>query len=214
MAHRLGPDEPSFDWLATAPHCRTAFLRGLFLGCGSLSLAAGRTHLEFVVPPAELPTVARWLSDVGLPASSRVRRQQGVLTWKGTETVIGFLRRAGARTAAMELEALLVRRSLRGHLNRVVNAESANLRRSVTSSRRQLATIQALVEAGELKRLPRPARAVAVARLHAPEATFSELAAGLGTSRALVQRAFAEIEERALRHGEPPSGQPQPAAGR
>lgn len=214
MAHRLGPDASSFDWSGAAAHCRTAYLRGLFLGCGSLSLAAGRTHLEFVVPVTDLPTVAGWLDDIGLPANSRVRRGQGVLTWKGTETVIGFLRRVGANTAAMELEALLVRRSLRGHLNRVVNAESANLRRSVASSRRQLSTIRALVDAGELKRLSRQARAVAIARLDAPEATFSELAASLGTSRALVQRALAEIDERALHLDGQPSGEPQPPTDR
>ena len=34
-----------------AEHCRIAWLRGRFLARGSLSLAGGRTHLEFVVPP-------------------------------------------------------------------------------------------------------------------------------------------------------------------
>src|SRR5919202_2272897 len=47
-----------FDWASAPDHCRTAWLRGRFLANGSLSLAGGRTHLEFVVDPAEAPVLA------------------------------------------------------------------------------------------------------------------------------------------------------------
>ena len=47
-----------FDWSIAAEHCRTAWLRGRFLARGSLSLAGGRTHLEFVVPPDDAPVLA------------------------------------------------------------------------------------------------------------------------------------------------------------
>ena len=56
-----------FDWAAAAEHCRAAWLRGRFLARGSLSLAGGRTHLEFVVDPAEAPDLAARLADIGLP---------------------------------------------------------------------------------------------------------------------------------------------------
>ena len=54
-----------FDWDAAADHCRIAWLRGRFLARGSLSLASGRAHLEFVVPPAEAPVLAARLDDLG-----------------------------------------------------------------------------------------------------------------------------------------------------
>ena len=50
---RTTTDDPAigdFDWASAADHCRSAWLRGRFLARGSLSLAGGRTHLEFVVP--------------------------------------------------------------------------------------------------------------------------------------------------------------------
>jgi cell division protein WhiA len=190
-----------FDWAAAAAHCRWAYLRGLFLARGSLSLAGGQIHLEFVVPADDLDVVSGWLADVGLPANARIRRGRGVLTWKGTEEVIAFLRRAGGTAALLELETLLVTRTLQGQLNRALNAESANLRRSIASSRRQVASINILAQAGEIERLPAPIRSVAVARLGAPEASLSELARTLGTSRGTVQRGLDQIEQRALHLG-------------
>lgn len=195
---RLADDPAQFDWAAAQSHCRWAYLRGLFLAHGSLSLAGGRIHLEFVVPGEELATIGRWLADVGLPANMRTRRGRGVLTWKGTESVIVFLRRAGGTAALLELETVLVTRTLQGQLNRAINAESANLRRSIASSRRQVASINVLAQAGELERLPRPVRSVARARLDSPEASLTELARTLGISRGVVQRGLDQIDERAL----------------
>lgn len=202
MALRLaGQDESpadSFDWPASAAHCRFAYLRGLFLAHGSLSLAGGRIHLEFVVPPDDVLKVAGWLAEVELPARARLRRGRGVLTWKGAEPVIAFLRRAGGTAALLEMETLLVTRSLHGQLNRAINAESANLRRSIASSRRQLASIRALTDAGALRQLPRSLRSLARARTNAPEASLTELARTLGVSRAVVQRGLDQIEQHAL----------------
>jgi cell division protein WhiA len=201
----------AFDWDTAQAHCRLSFLRGLFLAHGSLSLAAGRTHLEFVVPATELPLVARQLAEIGLPAGVRVRRGKGVLTWKSADTVTAFLRSAGGTAATLELEARFVTRSLRGHLNRVVNAENANLQRSVATAHRQLNHIEALSASGALDRLPRTVRAVARERRRSPEATFGQLAESLGTSRALVQRAFERIEDSALHLDD---GQGGPTASR
>lgn len=190
--------EPAFEWAVAPAHCRIAWLRGLLLARGSLSLAAGRTHLELVVPAAELDAVAARLAELGTPATPRLRRGRGVLTWKSSEAVVGLLRRLGGTAATLELEARFVARTLRGHLNRVVNAEHANLARSVASARRQLVQIELLKASSEWARLPRSVRAVAEARRRSPEATFSELAEELATSRALVQRAFETIDARAL----------------
>ena len=41
--------EEPFDWAHAAEHCRFAWLRGRYLARGSLSLASGHAHLEFVV---------------------------------------------------------------------------------------------------------------------------------------------------------------------
>jgi len=187
----------AFDWDAARSHCRAAWLRGRFLSTGSLSLGATGAHLELVVPPEDADELAAHLEEAGFPTARRIRRGRAVLTWKRTEMILGFLRSCGAGASLLEVESRLVMRQLQGHLNRVINAETANLERSVASSARQLALIERLEADGRLEELPPIERAVADERRSAPEATFSELAARLGFSRARVQRAFERLESAA-----------------
>ncbi len=193
----LLPDA-ELDWAAAPEHCRVAWLRGRFLARGSLSLAAGRAHLEFVVPAAEAPVLAARLEDQGLPAAWRLRRGLGVVTWKSSESITAFLGRIGGSAALLELEARSVARTLRGELNRVINAESANLQRSVAAAGRQLAAIDALEVDGRLAEQPRVVRAVAEARRDTPEASLSEIAVRLDLHRSAVQRALDRMERLAL----------------
>jgi DNA-binding protein WhiA len=196
--HTAAVPVPAFDWSSAAEHCRTAYLRGLFLAHGSLSLAAGRTHLEFVVDAAESEALARRLAELDMPASWRIRRGRGVVTWKSAETVGTFLRLVGGGAALLELEARQVSRSVRGDLNRVINAESANLQRAVAAAARELEAIAALDADGRLAEQPYLIRLVADARRDVPEATFSELAERLGVHRSAIQRALERIERLAL----------------
>jgi DNA-binding transcriptional regulator WhiA len=187
-----------FDWAPAGDHCRTAWLRGRFLARGSLSLAGGRTHLEFVVPPEVAPALVGRLADIGLPASWRVRRGRGVVTSKSGEAVGTFLRRIGAAGALLEVEARQVSRALRGELNRVLNAESANLQRAVSAAGRQLDAIAVLDTDGRLAVQPPIVRLVADARRATPEASLADLAERLGAHRSAVQRALERLERLAL----------------
>jgi DNA-binding transcriptional ArsR family regulator len=195
----LGRDDDA--WATLADHCRWAWLRGRFLGRGSLSLAGGRTHLEFVVDPDEAPILAARLAGLDLPASWRVRRGRGVVTWKSAESVVTFLGRIGAGSGLLELEARQVSRSLRGELNRVLNAESANVSRSVVAAGRQIAAIERLEADGTLDEQPYGVRVIAAARRETPEATITELAERINVHRSAVQRALERLERLAL-HGD------------
>jgi hypothetical protein len=188
------PTTAGFDWAGAADHCRAAWLRGRFLARGSLSLAGGRTHLEFVVDPDDGPGFAARLAEFGLPASWRLRRGRGVVTSKSGEAVGTFLRRIGASGALLEIEARQVSRALRGELNRVLNAESANLQRAVSAAGRQLDAIAVLAADGRLAVESMAVRRVAEARRATPEASLAELAERLGAHRSAVQRALERLE--------------------
>jgi DNA-binding transcriptional regulator WhiA len=199
LAHRLrrsgeGRGGGVFSWASAAEHCRSAWLRGRFLARGSLSLAGGRTHLEFVVALDEAPMLVARLAAFGLPVSSRVRRGKGVVTSKNGDAVGTFLRRIGASGALLELEARQVSRALRGELNRVLNAESANLQRAVSAAGRQLEAIAILDADGRLPRQPYVVRLVAAARRETPEASLAGLAERLEIHRSAVQRALERLE--------------------
>ena len=148
--------EPAhFDWPGAADHCRIAWLRGLVLAHGSLSIGPSGTHLELVVPAEELVMVTGRLVEVEQPFGVRTRRGRGVVTWKDAGAVLDLLRLVGVSSAALAIESRFVSRSLHGHLNRVVNAENANLARAVAAAHRQLVDIDALERAGALRRMPK-----------------------------------------------------------
>jgi hypothetical protein len=188
----------AFEWGRAAEHCRIAYLRGRFLAHGSLSLASGRTHLEFVLEPGEARELCEQLAQFDMPAHWRLRRDRGVVTWKSVETVTTFLKVVGGGAALLELESRQVSRSVRGDLNRVINAESANLSRAVAASADQLEAIDVLDSDGRLADQPYVVRLVADARREEPEATFSELAMRLGLHRSSIQRAMERLERLAL----------------
>ena len=213
LTHRLGRSGKGsaaarFTWAAAADHCRVAWLRGRFLARGSLSLAGGRTHLEFVVEPAAAPELVARLTEFGLPVSWRVRRGRGVVTSKNGEAVGTFLRRIGASGALLEVEARQVSRALRGELNRVLNAESANLQRAVSAAGRQLDAIATLDADGRLAKQPYVVRLVAEARRETPEASLAELAERLEIHRSAVQRALERLERLATLDDAVPSAEP------
>lgn len=183
-----------FDWTTRPEHCRMAWLRGRFLSQGSLSFANGRTHLELVVELGEAAALAGYLAMSAMPPSWRVRRGRGVITWKRTEMVHDVLRRIGAGPSLLELEARQIARTLRGELNRVLNAESSNLTRTVAAAGRQLDAIAELESDGRLAREQGTVKAVAQARRETPEATIGELAERLTIHRSAVQRALERIE--------------------
>lgn len=205
----LAPTD-TLDWRAAPDHCRWAWLRGVFLSRASLSLASGRTHLEFVLDPDAARTLAGRLAEIDLPAAVRVRRGRGVVTWKSADRVGSFLRGIGGGSALLELEVRQVARSMRGDLNRVLNAELANLGRAVSAASRQLAGIEVLERDGRLGTQPYVVRAVAAARRETPEATLSELADRVEATRSAVQRALVRIERLAF---EPDQGDPGDTVG-
>ncbi len=173
-----------------------AWLRGRFLARGSLSLAGGRTHLEFVVPVEEAPELP---APGGARPAGVVARAapDGVVTWKSTESIVPFLRRIGANASLLELEARQVARSLRGDLNRVLNAESANLQRSVAAAGRQLAAIELLAADGRLAEQSLTVRASPPPgerrrRRRCPRSPSA------GPHRSAVQRALDRLERLAL----------------
>lgn len=211
-AHGIrGATTRTFQWEGAADHCRAAYLRGRFLVRGSLSVTAGRYHLEFVVPADEAPVLAARLAAAGLPAGVRVRRGRGVVTWKGGEAIGTFLRWIGAGPSLLELESRQVSRAVRGDLNRLLNAESANLDRIASAAARQLAAIAVLDADGRLAAQAEPVRAVAALRRAIPEASLVELAAELGLPRGRVQRALERIETLALHAVDGPSDPPSGA---
>ena len=116
--------------------------------------------------------------------------------WKNRAEIFDLLRRLGAGSSVAEMEARGVLREVRGELNRSINAETANLQRTVRAGMRQAEAIRRLGDAGALD-TSGPMRRVAEARLVHPDATIAELGEQLHMTRSTVQRSLYSLERQA-----------------
>lgn len=183
--------DPSFaagwEW-ADAPACdRRAFLRGTLLGCASLSLTARGAHIEFVLSTrASAVALGHRLAEAGVRGSRVERRGRQVVYLKGQEEIAALLRLTGANRGLLDFETARVGRDVHNLLNRLLNAEEANVDRTVRAADRQLQAIAQLEASGTLPQLPDALREMARRRRMQPDADLDDLATGLGISRSAV----------------------------
>jgi hypothetical protein len=175
-----------WSWADAKPCDRRAFLRGSLLNA-SISMGAAGTHVEFVVhDAAQAAGLLARLRSVDVHGGLLRRRGRSVVYLKGQEEVATLLRLTGANRALLDFEAGRVARDVRNRLNRLLNAEEANLDRTVRAADRQLQAISQLAGAGELERLPDGLRETAAQRRAQPDADLDTLASALGISRSAV----------------------------
>ena len=189
------------DWpAATAKACdRRAFLRGLLLGTGSVSGGRGGPHVEFVFRDRSRATaLQRLLADNDVRGSRMQRRGRHIVYLKGQEQIGGLLRLTGANRALLDFETSRVSREVRSRLNRLLNAEEANLARTVRAADKQLQAIAQLEATGELDGMPDGLRDAAAQRRRQPEADLDTLASSLGISRSAVNHRLRRLVGLAL----------------
>lgn len=161
-----------------APRLAPALLRGFFLGAGSVDDPARDHHLELDVDggaPEVADGLMRAMEVCGLRGRCARRRRRLVVYLKDGEAITTLLAAMGATSALLVYEEQRIRRQVRGDVNRLVNAETANLGKSAAAGVRQAQAISRLQSSGRLAALPEPLRAVALARLQHPEASLREL---------------------------------------
>jgi hypothetical protein len=198
---------PPAEWRPTfAKACdRRAFLRGLLLGAGSVSSGSGGPHVEFVFRDGRAADeLLRLLAQSDVHASRMERRGHHVVYLKGQEEIANLLRLTGANRALLDFEAHRVSREVRNRLNRLVNAEEANLARTVRAADRQLQAIARLEAHGELERLNQGLRETAAHRRRHPDADLDTLASGLGISRSAMNHRLRRLVDLAADAPAPP----------
>ncbi|OOB78841.1 MAG: hypothetical protein ATN34_03530 [Epulopiscium sp. Nele67-Bin002] len=161
---------------------KRAYLRGAFLGGGSVSNPEKAYHLEFVTPTEQVASYIQHLikeigldSNVELEAKIVRRKNDYVVYLKEGSQIVDLLNIIGAHIALMELENIRIVKELRNNVNRIVNCELANLSKTVSASVRQVEDIEYLQETIGLSSLPPHLEVVARQRLLHELATLKEL---------------------------------------
>ena len=165
--------------------CTRSRLRGAFLSAGRLVRPDGDAYLELgcADEDAAVQLTADYAT-LGVPARMRLRRGRWVVTVRSGAAVGAALSSIGAQAGRLTFEAGRVIREVRSGVNRRLNAETANLRRTAAAGVRQLESI-AVLEADAIRweALPPALREAAALRSLHPDDDLAQLAERAGCSR-------------------------------
>ena len=197
--------------------CVGAFFRGLFLPYGSVINPEREYHLELAAPNAGIAEAVAMLGE-GRGIHWRVshrkntgRRDAALLYVKESEQVEDFLTMVGATKATLKLMDIKIMKELRNKVNRATNCETANLDKTVSASRAQVADIAYIRDRCGLSYLDEELRPLAQLRLDNPECSLRELAdmldpplsrSGVNHRLKRIQQAAAALRAQGAEKGE------------
>ena len=186
--------------LLTKQCCKRAFLRGAFLGGGSISRPSSDYHLEMVTGNEDFArSIIKVMHTFSMKAKLTDRKNDYIVYLKDGESITNFLRVIGAHNSMMEFEGVRVLKEMRNNVNRRVNCETANLGKVVKAAVRQVNCIKFIDERMGLSELPEALQETAKLRLKYPEASLNELveySGGIGKSG--INHRLKKLQEMAI----------------
>jgi len=186
--------------ILTKQCCKRAFLRGAFLGGGSISRPSSDYHLEMVTGNEDFAhSIIKVMHTFSMKAKLTDRKNDFIVYLKDGESITNFLRVIGAHNSMMEFEGVRVLKEMRNNVNRRVNCETANLGKVVKAAVRQVNCIKFIDEHMGLSELPEALQETARLRLEYPEASLNELveySGGIGKSG--INHRLKKLQEMAI----------------
>lgn len=155
---------------------KKAYIRGAFLGGGSISNPEKTYHLEFVTHSEEYALdLCKLINTFGLNSKVIQRKNSFIIYIKEGEQIVDLLNIVGAHSCLLQLENIRIMKEMRNNVNRLVNCETANLSKTVNAAVRQVESIKLIQREIGLKRLPKNLREVAELRLNYPDESLKDL---------------------------------------
>lgn len=155
---------------------KKAYIRGAFLGGGSISNPEKTYHLEFVTHDNDYALdLSKLINGYGLSSKVIQRKSSFIVYIKEGEQIVDLLNIIGAHSSLLELENIRIMKEMRNNVNRLVNCETANLSKTVNAAVRQMESIKLIQKEIGLSRLPENLRDIAELRLNYPDESLKEL---------------------------------------
>ena len=165
--------------------CKSAFLRGVFLSCGTVNDPSKRYHLEFVLPFKNLiKDLAYFISgfeEFQMDYEPKIiqRNSNYVMYFKGSEAIEDILTVMGAVGSSLEVMGAKMYKDMRNNVNRKLNFESANLDKTVGAASKQIEAIGKIKKTIGISRLPEELKEIAKLRYDNPDMSLRELSESL-----------------------------------
>lgn len=155
---------------------RKAYIRGAFLGAGSISNPEKTYHLEFIAHnQGYAKELSRVVNSYNLNSKVIKRKNSYIVYLKEGEQIVDALNIMGAHSNLLYLENVRIMKEMRNNVNRLVNCETANLSKTVNAAVRQIQCIKLIERELGLKRLPENLREIAELRLKYPDEALKDL---------------------------------------
>jgi DNA-binding protein WhiA len=156
--------------------CAISYLRGAFLGGGFVADPHGDFHFELTAETEAMATdLVKLMRRFEIEARVTQRRGSYAVYLKGAEPIVTFLALVGAHRALLRTEDVRIIKGMRNDVNRLVNAETANLQKSADAAMEQIEDIERLADMRGLGSLPTALRELAELRLEHPDVSLREL---------------------------------------
>lgn len=160
--------------------CFGAFLRGVFLSCGIITDPKKEYHLEFDVAfRMKCRDLSEMFEDFSAVPKMSDRNGMNMLYFKDSSQIEDILTVMGAQVSVMELIGEKILKDVRNNVNRKVNCDNANIKKTFQAASKQIKAIEKLMDSGKFEELPSELRELAKLRLDNPEMTLTELGSSL-----------------------------------
>lgn len=179
--------------------CKTAFLKGAFLTCGTVNDPNKSYHLEFVVPylnlSRDLKVFIKDYEQLSVEPKSILRNSNHVVYFKDSESIEDLLTVMGAVNSALEIMGVKMYKNIRNNVNRKLNFENANFDKTIDASSKQIDAIVHIKNTVGLAYLSEELRELAELRYENPDMSLRELGSRLKTplSRSGVNHRLSKI---------------------
>ena len=155
--------------------CRRAFLRGAFLGAGTMTNPEKGYHFEWKADDRLAETLEKLLEKCELPYHSYMRKGQRIIYLKDAQQVSDMLAIMGAGSSVLEMENIRIHKQLRAAATRAANCDEHNSEKMLDAGQKQAEAIRRISLARGLFTLPPALREVARLRVENPDMSLQEL---------------------------------------
>ncbi|NLW52642.1 MAG: DNA-binding protein WhiA [Tissierellia bacterium] len=153
-----------------------SYLKGAFLGAGSMVEPSKSYHLEMIFTKLEdYDFTKKILDTLGVKPLLNIRKDKFVLYYKDSEKISDFLNIIGATNSMLELENVKAMKDLRNQVNRQVNCDTANINKTLETANKQREQIEYIEKNIGLSNLPEQLKELAYRRLENPELSLKDI---------------------------------------
>lgn len=172
------------------------FLRGVFLGSGSVSNPDKNYHLEFTLNSTELSDfVIKCLKIFKIKAKSIEKKGQIIVYVKDSEMISDFLSLIGAVNTLFKFEDIRMIKEIKNKANRVTNCETANFEKTMNTAFSQIDAIKLVYKKYGKSNLDKSLSELCELRIKNPSYSLKQLADILKISKSGVNHRFKKIME-------------------